>query len=614
MAKYAKRTQANRRSIPVPESTRAEILRLSAQPFKLSAAKIAVQLGISERTVHRVRAAGKAIATSPDPRPVEYVEDEEMKAVGAAYWAWRAYADDYLPIPEDVLDNVVWAMKTFFLRFAGYDYMADIHEDWCRQYFAFERLLLNVPPRHAKSEIITVWLTIFETAMDRNLQTLVISETEKLAKKFTNKIAWHLEFNKPLIAIFGRFRPADTQTPWRPLQGELMIEGRTRSTESGDLTLQVRGAGQQILGMEADRIKCDDIVGRESSFSEATRDKLSEYYHGDVLSRQSPIARVANIGQRIHFLDLYGEIREEKVDFGEHEGEPLYHSINYPAIIDYEKEIVLWPQLWPFEKLMRRRNELKRRSNSWLWDTMYQQNPIPPEGRLVHEEWIFGTDGHPGCLDKERPGGLSIAEWDVQDPSEKDRWIRVMSLDPSPEKQAGLIVADVYADRDVFRCGIIEATRKRMDVRGMNAELDRAWKLYRPSYLVFEQNAAQRWFLQDRDFLAWRDKTGIRVEKHTTGRHKTDPIFGIQSLAVAFEYGRIRLPWGDARGRNMSKVLIEEAITYPYGPYSDLLMALWFIAFNQSRFTLPSAPSTEPDRRGGFPTPAYIGGWAAFER
>jgi hypothetical protein len=64
----------------------------------------------------------------------------------------------------------------------------------------------------------------------------------------------------------------------------------------------------------------------------------------------------------------------------------------------------------------------------------------------------------------------------------------------------------------------------------------------------------------------------------------------------------------------MSRVLIDEATTYPYGPYNDLLMALWFIAFNLAKLT-PPATVFEGARYGpGFTKGAHNQGWDRFTR
>jgi hypothetical protein len=146
-----------------------------------------------------------------------------------------------------------------------------------------------------------------------------------------------------------------------------------------------------------------------------------------------------------------------------------------------------------------------------------------------------------------------------------------------------------------------------MDVREMVRNLLHMVYTYEPQYLVVEQNAAQRWLLQDpiMDILRQR----VQVVPHTTGRNKGDPVLGVQSLAVDFEFGRIRFPYGDAESKQMSQMLIDEAKTWPQGQTDDLLMALWFLKFNYRSLVPRLAPSTGP-RSGTFHVPPRLEqGW-----
>jgi hypothetical protein len=65
---------------------------------------------------------------------------------------------------------------------------------------------------------------------------------------------------------------------------------------------------------------------------------------------------------------------------------------------------------------------------------------------------------------------------------------------------------------------------------------------------------------------------------------------------VEFEFGRIRLPYGDAESRAMSQMLIQEAKSYPQGETDDLLMALWFIRFNAGFLVSREQLAADPAR------------------
>lgn len=480
--------------------------------------------------------------------------------------------EDLAPEQKEMIQESADGFEKFFNKYSG-RVLQPVHKDWVEIALSTRRTLINCPPRHAKSTIFSVWFPLWLIARDRNIQLLICSQTDKLAKKFTNEIAYHLSYNKELNADFGRFRPEFGDWPWRPNSGELLVDGRTREVKSGDLTVQVRGAGQQILGMEANWIVVDDAVSRSNARSETEREKLSEWFHGDVMSRLEPNGTTLVIGQRLHLYDLYGELSQEKLT--RVEGTPKrWNHINFKAILDWDKQETLWPDKWGYVELM----DVFADVGYQNFEAMYQQNPLPDADRLVKDIWIYGDDVHRGCLDYDRH-----ANWTAKGEADPRPRTRVLSLDPSPTKLAGLIIADVPHDEGaLFECEVLDIRHEPMNVRKMLSEIHRVLKEYAPvDYFVFEQNAAQRWLLQDPEMDRIRTKT--MVIPHTTNRNKADPELGVSGLALDFEYGRIRLPYGDAEGKRASQLLIDEAVSWPQGITDDVLMALWFIKYNYAR-------------------------------
>lgn len=482
-------------------------------------------------------------------------------------------------IKEEDLDDAQKAMvkptsdafELFFNAYSGRT-LAPVHKGWVEKALSTRRTLINCPPRHAKSTIFSVWFPLWLLARDRNLQILICSQTDKIAKKFTNEIAYHLAHNKELNRDFGRFRPEFGDWPWRPNQGELLVDGRSRETKSGDLSIQVRGAGQAILGMEANWIIVDDAVSRQNTRNEIEREKLSEWFHGDVMSRLEPKGSATVIGQRLHLYDLYGELAKEKLT--RMEGSPeRWNHINYQAISSWKDQSVLWPEKWDFEALMDVYIDVGQKN----FEAMYQQNPLPEGERLVQNAWIWGDDEHRGCLDYDRRLGQRSSSLEDGPPR-----CRVLSLDPSPTKLAGLVVADVIKTGEHPEYEILELQHRSMNVRDMLSEIERVLSNYAPvDYFIFEQNAAQRWLLQDPAIDQLRSR--VMVIPHTTNRNKADPVLGTGSLALDFEFGRVRLPYADSDAKQQTQLLIDEATTWPQGLTDDLLMALWFIKYNNAR-------------------------------
>jgi hypothetical protein len=272
-------------------------------------------------------------------------------------------------------------------------------------------------------------------------------------------------------------------------------------------------------------------------------------------------------------------------------------------VLDWEKEETLWPEKWGYEELM----DVFADVGSQNFEAMYQQNPLPEGERLAKMAWLLGDDTHPGCLDYDR----SIGTIRISSKNDDRQRVRVLSLDPSPTKLAGLIVADVPYSRDSFSVEVLEIMHEPMNVRHMLGEINRVLKQYAPvDYFIFEQNAAQRWLLQDPEMERIRDK--CMVIPHTTNRNKGDSVLGTASLALDFEYGRVRLPYGDAESKRSSQLLIDEVMTWPQGQTDDVLMALWFIKFNYQRLVPRNSFGSNNHMeagRGFRPPPRLFGGF-----
>lgn len=465
------------------------------------------------------------------------------------------------------------AFEAFFNAFSPHK-LSRIHKEWVELALTNDRLLINCPPRHAKSIIFAIWFPIWLICRNRNNRVIIVSKTNDLVAKFGSNIAAVLGGEtgggKKLIDTYGRFKPLGSGSTWSPARGNLQVEGMDRGGDTNEMSILVRGAGQQILGFGADFIVCDDPTDFDVSRSETDRKRLSEWFHGNVMSRleaeeDEREGRIIVIGQRVHLKDLYGELVAEK----DEDGKTHWHHINFPAVLNWETHEVLWPERRDWAKIMKSRKDLGKD----LFEVMFQQNPLAAGIGLAKREWLLGLQEYPGCIDRDRDAG--------QPPNHEPGvdYIRVMSMDPSPSQYAGLILADISRSPDgMTGMSIIELVREKMDVREMVYHITRMRDSYHPDYFIFERNIAQKWFLQDE--RVEQLKRDMRVIPHNTGRVKHDETYGVQSLSPYFEFGDIRLPYGDAEGRRMSELLFREAEEFPQGTTDDLLMALWFIKYH----------------------------------
>ena len=503
--------------------------------------------------------------------------------------------------PKQYTAQTVEAFAAFFKEFSKFELPAHAYA-WVESALSNPLLLLNVPPRHAKTTIMSVWFPIWQYACNRDTQIIIASQTSGgAAMKIARKVAYELESNKKLNEAFGRFRPLDSNRPWRVAKGELEVEGKDLSIRTGDLSLQVRGAGQDILGMEADWVIADDMTDRGIAVSEAKRREESDWFLGEVLTRLAPEGRAFCIGQRVHSDDIYGRLADSKDD----DGEFTWQEEKHPAIS--VEGTALWDEQWPVSKLLAKRAAI----GESLFNCMYQQQP-EISGEFVPKHFIFGD---PGCLDYDRVLGQG---W-KQDTDQLVAVTRVMSVDPSPTKFAAIVVADIIYQPQAteFWCSIVDVRRERMGQRLMLENIMDLREQHKPQTIIFESNSV-KWLHED---VLWNRILQLfqTTVDHRTGQNKNDQLMGVWSLASDLEAGRIRFPYGDEDSRTASHHLIDEVLAYPNGRTDDCLMALWFIKYSYRSLIPWGAYSGRFN--GSFGKPAWNmeklgreGAWAGYGR
>jgi hypothetical protein len=486
------------------------------------------------------------------------------------------------PEYQAMLEWTPEAFISFYNRFCSLP-MPDHCMEWVKEAFASDLLLLNVPPRHNKSSLFSIWWPVWNIVRNRDSQVLIVSLTDTLSSRWVGYIASILSFGD-IPQIFGRFKPEkmDGELPWRPSRGELMVIGRSRQTGTGmQFTVLSRGSGSQILGFEADYIIVDDVTSKKIAVSEISREQQIAWFQEEVLSRLQPEGRAVVIGQRVHMNDLYGHIREMAWEHGIDKGERVWTTISYPAVLkwpeeeDYSDAVVLWPEVWSYERLMKSYALVGGKAAFY---TMYCQDPQAADATLVREEWLER------CRDYDRKVGQGA-------PATKDGdaylpVCRVASLDPSPTMYNGLVIADVVSSRDQFFCIIVDIKSFKADWHSIRSELTKAIEVYNPTYFIFEKNIAQYWAKGDPFIEELRAK--VRILEHTTSSaNKFEVETGLESLSFDFETAHIRLPYGSVDSRATSELLEREARNWTREGRlrDDVLMALWFIKYNWRKIT-----------------------------
>ena len=231
-----------------------------------------------------------------------------------------------------------------------------------------KRLMIFMPPRHTKTETVTVRYGAYRLEQNPKLNIILGCYNQKLANRFSRKT---LRIAKQRIALSTDRKAVEE---WETVMG-----GGLRAV----------GVGGGITGFGGDLIMVDDPVkSREEAESETYRDKCWEWFNDDLYTRLEPGGAIVLTMTRWHDDDLAGRLLKEMAEGGEH-----WDVVNLPAIAEDDDAMgrrpgqALCPARYDEAKLL----EIQRKLGSYSFAALYQQRPTPLEGGLFKREW-FGKD------------------------------------------------------------------------------------------------------------------------------------------------------------------------------------------------------------------------------
>jgi hypothetical protein len=461
------------------------------------------------------------------------------------------------------------------------------------------RLLVNVPPNHAKSMTVTINYVTYRVAKDPNINVLVVSKTQEQAKKFLYAIKQRLTHPRyaDLQVAFG---PADgykaTADQWAA--NKIYLGGEARDSGEKDPTIEALGMGGQIFGSRANLIVLDDVVTLSNAGEWA---KQQDWIRQEVASRLPPGGgQLLVVGTRVAPIDLYKELRNP-----EHytDGRVPWTYLAMPAVLEYKDRTEDWVTLWPkseqplseadtpdedglFERWSGPRlSDVRNEVGPGKWSLVYQNLDVA-------EDAIFDPVCVRGSIQGMRKPGALVGGA-TGHPLSPENFYRVIGLDPA---MSGDTAAVAYAvDRRTHKRYVMDVHVMTSPTPAAIRSLLREWTdAYRPHTVIVESNAFQLFLTQDeeiRNFLATR---GIAYRPHHTGNNKQDPEFGVASLAPLFgtkvnRDGQVAMKHaGDnlielpsVQANEHVKKLVEQLITWQPGVRGsklkmDTVMALWF--------------------------------------
>ena len=223
-----------------------------------------------------------------------------------------------------------------------------------------KKLIINMPPRHGKSELISKYFVAWYLLNFTNKRVILTSYEADFAASWGRKV-------KDVINTFGK------QYKTR-IRRDSNASNRFELLQGGQLN--TAGAGGAITGKGADILIIDDpIKNIEEANSKVLRQKVWEWFTTTAFTRLEPDGAVIIIMTRWHYDDLVGRILNNP------EERKQWTWLSLPAI--NENNEALWAERFSIDKL----NEIKNTLGSMHFSALYQQKPVATENQIYKYEW-----------------------------------------------------------------------------------------------------------------------------------------------------------------------------------------------------------------------------------
>lgn len=413
-----------------------------------------------------------------------------------------------------------------------------------------KRLIINMPPRHTKSEFASYLLPAWFLGKYPNKKVIQTAHTAELSVGFGRKVR-NLVDSEVYKDIFPNLN----------LQADSKAAGRWNTSRGGDYF--AIGVGGAVTGKGAHLLIIDDPHSEQEAALAATNpdvyDKVYEWYTSGPRQRLQPGGAIVIVMTRWGLRDLTGQVLKAAAQRGGEEWE----VIEFPAILPSGN--LLWPEFWSKEEIEALREELPNAK----WQAQYQQNPVGNESAIVKRDWWQW--------------------WEKEDPPECDYILQTWDTAFEKTQRADYSAGTTWGiftneeDNDTPNIILLNTYKKRVEFPELKRDVMREYNEWEPDGVLIEKKASGAPLIYDLRAM------GVPVQEYTPSRGQ-DKIARLNSVSDIIASGKVWVP----RTR-WAEELVDEIAAFPSGEHDDLVDAttLALMRFRQGGFL--RLPSDEPE-------------------
>ena len=426
---------------------------------------------------------------------------------------------------QDSYMGFVQHMWPAFIEGRHHKIMAEAFEKIARG--ELKRLIINMPPRHTKSEFASYLLPAWFLGQYPEKKIIQTAHTAELSVGFGRKVR-NLVDSDDFKKVF----------PKLALRADSKAAGRWSTNMGGEYF--AIGVGGAVTGKGADLLIIDDPHSEQEgqSIDPAVFDRTYDWYTSGPRQRLQPGGAIVIVMTRWHMRDLTGKIIKASV---QRKGVDEWEVIEFPAIMPSGKP--LWPEFWNLAELTALQNELPAPK----WNAQYQQNPTAEEGALVKREWWkrWEKDHPPQCE-------FVIQSWDTA-------FLKTQRADYSACTTWGVFYIPNDDGVTIPNIILLDAYKERLEFPELKKKAFDMWQEVQPDAFIIEGKAAGMPLIFELRAM------GIPVSEYTPSRGN-DKIARVNAIADLFASGVVWCP-----ETRFAENVIEEFASFPAGEHDDLV-------------------------------------------
>jgi predicted phage terminase large subunit-like protein len=383
------------------------------------------------------------------------------------------------------------------------------------------RLMISLPPRHGKSELISHWIPVWflENWPDQNI--LLTSYEADFAASWGRKVRDTIQSNQDNLTV--------------ALSNDSLSASRWNTKQGGGMV--TAGAGGPITGRGGDLIVVDDPHKNwVEAQSETIRKRLIDWFYSTLYTRAEPGSTIAIIATRWHQGDLIGELLANHAEDWEEIRLPALAEEN--DLIGRQSGQALCPERFDEKSL----HKIKETIGSSMFEALYQQNPAPPEGHLFKKDWwkFFNQNSFIPFI------GI-VQSWDCAYETGIDNSFSVC-------QSWGVAKNGFY---------LLHQLRDKLEYPELVKAVKSQAQRFNPSRILIEYQASGRALVQD-----LRRRTRLPIHSVKVTRDSKESRARLATAVV--ESGKVFLP----KGACWLDEFLQELTMFPTSKYSDQVDAL----------------------------------------